>query len=335
MKVTNESWTVRKFSELRTRISLNPIYQRGPVWSEAAQQLLIDSILREFDIPKIYLWKIEGIDHDFEVADGQQRLRAIWRYLDGELRLGKESDETDWARRSFQELSDGNRAKITRYEIITAVCEAPASEIRELFMRLQRGMQLSQPEIRNAITSQLGDTIRAIAHNHGFFKGDKSPFSAKRRKPDDMVAHAFLLELANASKNLKAADLRGMYESYASGFDAAVEKKVYDTLGYLESMQLAHPKCIRTKWGFVDLYWVVSQTRAELPSPRDLANRYIKFEERRRRYVSRAETLLDIEVDKSMNRALYEYIEAFRLQGGLAHNVKKRHKILGAALLDT
>ncbi len=39
----------------RKRIDTNPDYQRPAVWTKAQKQLLIDSILRDFDVPKIYL----------------------------------------------------------------------------------------------------------------------------------------------------------------------------------------------------------------------------------------------------------------------------------------
>ena len=54
------------------------LFLLGSITSGAApsMQLLIDSVLCRFDIPKIYLHDMRGIgQHDYDVTDGQQRLR--------------------------------------------------------------------------------------------------------------------------------------------------------------------------------------------------------------------------------------------------------------------
>ncbi len=88
-------------------------YQREGIWKQSQKQLLIDTIFRGMDIPKLYLWKIneqtlsnndrypdgdtkdlyrkvlddkrkENDDpnpHVFEVVDGQQRIRTILEYM--------------------------------------------------------------------------------------------------------------------------------------------------------------------------------------------------------------------------------------------------------------
>jgi len=54
MKVEQRLWTIEKLIGLKDRINLNPIWQRGPAWKASRRILLIDSILREMDVPKIY-----------------------------------------------------------------------------------------------------------------------------------------------------------------------------------------------------------------------------------------------------------------------------------------
>mgnify|MGYP005938658431 CR=1 FL=1 len=49
------TWPLFTLSKKRKRIDTNPDYQRPAVWTKAQKQLLIDSILRDFDVPKIYL----------------------------------------------------------------------------------------------------------------------------------------------------------------------------------------------------------------------------------------------------------------------------------------
>src|SRR5207249_3068261 len=53
MKRTVENWSVERLHKARTQISF-PEYQRQPkLWSVEKKQLLIDSILRDIDIPKL------------------------------------------------------------------------------------------------------------------------------------------------------------------------------------------------------------------------------------------------------------------------------------------
>jgi hypothetical protein len=50
------------------------------------RQLLVDTILRDYDVPKPYWRKLTGKSDRYGVADGQQRLRAIWTFFAGEFR---------------------------------------------------------------------------------------------------------------------------------------------------------------------------------------------------------------------------------------------------------
>jgi len=46
------TWPLFTLSKKRKRIDTNPDYQRPAVWTKAQKQLLIDSILRDFDARK-------------------------------------------------------------------------------------------------------------------------------------------------------------------------------------------------------------------------------------------------------------------------------------------
>src|SRR5689334_334909 len=72
-------------------INPRPQYQRSPIWNLAKKQLLIDTILRSYDMPKFYLRQLHKEEaFEWEVVDGQQRLRAIWEYLNDGFELSAE-----------------------------------------------------------------------------------------------------------------------------------------------------------------------------------------------------------------------------------------------------
>src|SRR5437016_6461283 len=104
-----EFWSVEKLHRERTRISF-PEYQRQPnLWSVEKKSLLIDSILRDIDIPKLYF---NQVDKTYEVVDGQQRLWALWEFLDGSYAY------TDGGHaRRFSSLTKSQRDSITQYEL--------------------------------------------------------------------------------------------------------------------------------------------------------------------------------------------------------------------------
>src|SRR2546426_11097495 len=93
MKTRPKTWNLDTIKRRATKINPKPPYQRSPVWSPAKKQLLIDSILRGYDIPKLYLRASTEPIYEHEVVDGQQRLRAIWEFLRDDYELGEDSSD--------------------------------------------------------------------------------------------------------------------------------------------------------------------------------------------------------------------------------------------------
>jgi hypothetical protein len=337
MQVINRRFTVQKIKGLKAKINPKPQYQRGQVWSAAAQRLLIDSILCGFDIPKLYLHKVDGSAmYDFEVTDGQQRLRAIWDFLDDIYSLGDTSylANAPWIGCKFSDLKAAQKKKILSFKIVAAVVsKATPDEIRELFARLQKGVRLTPPELRNCIPSQLGDCIRAMAVTHPFFSPDTCAFQQGRFTYDDLCAHAFAVVLYDGQDDMKAPLLKTMYERYANTVPASAPKRVTTALQYLHEVQSASPQLIRTKWGFVDLCSIALKDKNALPEPDVLARRYQAFEMRRKAHLAKPDRLLTDDPVSPKDRRLYDYIIAFRTSGGLVANVKRRYAVLKQELL--
>src|SRR6266566_7620655 len=71
--------TVRKFiDDYVYRIDLDADYQREKIWSRKNQEELLDSIIQDIDIPKLYLARLESNDNfDYECIDGKQRMTTL------------------------------------------------------------------------------------------------------------------------------------------------------------------------------------------------------------------------------------------------------------------
>lgn len=81
MEMKKQPFAIPTVCKMQNRIDPTPDYQRPPAWSRKQKQLLMDTILRNYDIPKFYWRKVNRTDGvQYEVVDGQQRLRAIWEF---------------------------------------------------------------------------------------------------------------------------------------------------------------------------------------------------------------------------------------------------------------
>ena len=333
MHFSNDAWPLSKVIALKARIDPRPQWQRGEAWRIEKKQLLLDSILIGLDIPKIYLWKLDNnAMYDFAVADGQQRLLSIWGFVKDEFALNL-THNASWAGKKFNEISIELQNKINDFEIVITIVEANEEEIRELFARLQKGVQLTSPQIRNSLASALGTIIRQLALTHKFFP--ESPFSAEGFVRDDFLAHVFALELQGSKGDIKAPNLAKMYQDYrqADEVEKVVITKVNNVLDQLHRIQKQLPKGINTKWGCVDLYWYLSKISAT-NTPFDaekIAKNYHQFETKRKKYVGDPSKLLDPESEDA-DRDLYNYIEAFRVGAGLAKSIDIRSRSLIHAL---
>jgi len=77
MDTSKKPWPVTTTFTIRNRIDTNPDFQRPAVWTTAQKQLLLDSILCGYDVPKFYWRQVSKSPDKYEVVDGQQRLRAL------------------------------------------------------------------------------------------------------------------------------------------------------------------------------------------------------------------------------------------------------------------
>lgn len=135
------------------RILLNPDFQRGSVWTPAARTYLIDTILRQLPVPKIYMrTKIDvGTKKSIrEVVDGQQRLRAIIDFADDQFALSKRAEE--FAGKRYSSLGAELQETFLSYAIsVDQLINATDDDVLEVFARLNSyNVKLNPPELRHA-----------------------------------------------------------------------------------------------------------------------------------------------------------------------------------------
>ena len=264
MKSNKKPWPLRSTHGIRERINTNPDFQRPPVWSRAQKQLLVDTILRDYDIPKLYWRKVSTKPDKYDVVDGQQRLRAIWGFFDGDFPLPKDAEPIDSeavANLRYDQLPDDLRMRFDVYALDVVVLEdSDEDEVREMFLRLQNGTSLKAQEKRNAYPGQMRDFVHQLA-SHPVFQS--VGFANARFNHDLVAAQLLCLELAGGPANIKNADLNRMYSDYAKFDSKSTEAKaVQRTLNILaETFPEKTPELER--FNLVSLYCVVAEMQKQ------------------------------------------------------------------------
>lgn len=214
---------------LKEKVEMDPVYQReGDIWNQDKRQLLIDTIINQFDIPKIYLHKFpltvekNGKCYEYAVIDGKQRLNAIWGFIDGKFPLSsnfeylrpEESESVDAAGLTYADLArkyPNLKTDFDSYLLDVVSIETDDTEIiEELFSRLNEAVPLSAAEKRNALSGPLPCAVRTIV-GHSFFK-DKLPFSNKRSRHYDIAAKMLLVTHRNDITDTKKAYLDRFFD---------------------------------------------------------------------------------------------------------------------------
>jgi uncharacterized protein with ParB-like and HNH nuclease domain len=148
-------------------LQLNPNFQRRSVWKKGAKSFLIDTIIRGYPIPIIFIrekqtdvFKLEPIR---DVVDGQQRLRTLISYImpkslkdynvdKDEFTISK-SHNKELANKKFDDLERDIKQQILDYQFSVNVIPADVEDrdIYQIFARMNStGLKLNNQELRNS-----------------------------------------------------------------------------------------------------------------------------------------------------------------------------------------
>ncbi|MEM7247040.1 MAG: DUF262 domain-containing protein [Acidobacteriota bacterium] len=145
-------------------LDLSPTFQRKAVWSKAQSSYLIDSILNDLPIPEIFVRSVTdpGGATTLEVVDGQQRLRAIIQFYQGDLELSGSDVTPSLEGTSWNDLSSAAKKKFWAYKLVTRELESASdAEVRDMFRRLNANQSnLNAQELRHA--EYRGEFIAAV-----------------------------------------------------------------------------------------------------------------------------------------------------------------------------
>jgi uncharacterized protein with ParB-like and HNH nuclease domain len=213
MQMRTESRELDKIYKRRDRYEI-PDWQREEVWSKEKKQLLIDTILRGWRLPKFYFLKVSTDPDEYEVVDGQQRLMAIFEFLDNELPLSDRSAK-EFKAAYYKKLPEALSDRFDDYKIeYDEITDAADKDLKEFFQRLQEGLPLTSSEKLNSVHSNLRDFAKRLA-KHDFFK-NKVAINDKRYAHFDIAAKVAALDaLSNRPQTeRRACDNRLKWTAY-------------------------------------------------------------------------------------------------------------------------
>lgn len=341
-------------TDFQYRMNVDAEYQRGKVWSQPQQALLIDSILRGFAIPTLFLRKLpDGSQHLFDVVDGKQRLTAIWRFLADDIRLLRSAEPFpqfgDLSGKCWSEFSTKAQDSLQFSSITVAkIEEANDEQIRELFLRLQKGEPLHAAEKRNAMTGPVRDFVAEELARHRLW--ETTGISPRRFGRDEHAAILLALVAHDGPTGIKGADLQKLYEADDFELEGPTVDHTRDLLDILYEISKRQMGLIRTRWGLVDLALVLIRSRREGVDvePEQVAQFYEQFERARRHAsvtwsdfqskVVEASTSdtppHDIWEQLQIPQDILNYHLAFAREGGSVENIEIRYKTMYKRFLE-
>ncbi|MEP4786256.1 MAG: DUF262 domain-containing protein, partial [Gilvibacter sp.] len=324
-------------------------YQRqGSVWTLEKKQLLIDSILNDYDLPKIYFHELEGSEiksagYRFSVIDGRQRLETIWAFLDDEFTLADDFEyqrdrKIDLAGLSYNDIANQYpKIKIKIDSFVLPIVTVTTSDgdldlIEDMFSRLNEAVPLNAAEKRNAFTGPMVLAIRKVS-THPFFN-DSVRFSNKRYQYLEISARMLLTEhsLQRTGKltDTKKVYLDSMTKDYVgtnSRVPAKLRAKVIPVLNAMKETFTKKDELLAAQGNMI-IYYLIHRFAMENDELSKITrNKLLKF---RKKLAKNRKIAEESYTDSSF--ALLEYDRLSQQGTNDASNIKERYSILAYEL---
>jgi hypothetical protein len=279
------------------KLTLRPPFQRRPVWTAEESSFLIDTILRGYPVPEVYVYSMPGDDDAdvYAVVDGQQRLRACLEYMAGAFPLSFDTHkleplydlaDTPWFNKRFSELEKEERERIRRYKLIVRDLEGVTDEeLRHMFQRLnQSNMVLNAQELRYSMYSGgLLGVVEELVDKDAWDHFRIFTQLQRRRMLDSEYVAELVIGYLHWPQNKKE-NLDHYYRLYSPKFPFAKEvmERFESLLKYLVEL-FPQPRMGGTRWyrksDFYTLFLAIARGRINLNAiaVEDLRNHLIEF----------------------------------------------------------
>lgn len=260
-------------------LDLSPSFQRNPVWSHKNKSYLIDTILTGYPVPEVFI-QIETTSDGktkYSVVDGQQRIRSIIEFLEGEYEI-LESESHDYGGKEFKDLPDGVKKDFWDYKIVTRELDTSnEDEVTAVFRRMNKYVfPLNPQELRNATyRGHFIELVNKLAEED-YWADNKivSPQDIRRMMDSEFISE-LIIGMLHGIQTKKTETIDGYYKMYDDEFDdeESVKKKVRTILNKLdELLGDLRPTRWHRKHEFYSLFLALSNLLDEYQFPSERYN---------------------------------------------------------------
>lgn len=224
--------TLLEWRENKT-LELELGFQRRSVWPEPARRYLIDTIITERPIPNIYLRTKTDVSsrRSFrEVVDGQQRIRAIESFANGEIALPSKP-VGEYSGLTYTELPKEAQESFLTYEIgVVQLFNASDGEVLDIFRRINAyGLKLNPQELRHGRHVDESFRVAVVQSSRDWQplweRGIVGPRARVRMEDDQLMAEMYSIVLDGVLDGGQPAINRA-YKKYAAHPMERVSEKV-------------------------------------------------------------------------------------------------------------
>ncbi len=253
---------------LLEKYDMSPPYQRQSIWTDEEQSFFIDSILKNFPIPPIFL--NESIDVEtgktkFSVVDGKQRLTSIIRFIDNEIPVASDAEDSfedmGLTGKYFRDLDapklQDYKLRFWKYKIPVEMIDlqssakegTPSSIVNHIFDRLNRNVKsLTHQELRKAVyhKSELHKlALKCCTLNFWKKRFEESRIDERRMKHIEFISEILFSLIENKMINGTPKNIDALYKKYSENNDLNwkfIGNSFRKITKYMEDLNLPYKK---------------------------------------------------------------------------------------------
>ncbi|MBC8535830.1 DUF262 domain-containing protein [Feifania hominis] len=241
----SRTYSINDFVEWdeRKQLEIAPKFQRRSVWSPQAKSYLIDTILRDKPLPKIFIRSITDPKTRTtlrEIVDGQQRTRAILSFVHDGFRVSKVHNE-EYGGLKYSELPEQVQAEFLKYEIsVDLLLDLDDRDVLDIFARLNTySIALNKQELINAkYFGYFKQFVYKLAGDYLTFWKENGIFTDRRimRMAEVELVTDLVIAILDGIQSHKSAEK--YYQLYDESFDARkqVEERFHATIDLIGNL---------------------------------------------------------------------------------------------------
>jgi Protein of unknown function DUF262 len=255
----------------RNEIVVNKEYQRSDqVWPAVARSYLIETILKGFPVPKLYLYQVTDVrsrETHKEIVDGQQRSMAILGFYNDEFKVSKSAENQDIRNRKYSELDEEFKRAFLDYAIdVDLFVSATPAEVVEVFRRMNSyTVPLNDEEQRHAqfqgkfkwFINDVADKLEAISLDTGIFKEKQLV-----RMADNKLLTELCDSFVNGIRTTSKKTLDSLYETRNEAFKEHDDfyNRLTGAFNILRKMEAIHETALMKPYMVYSLVQAITHT---------------------------------------------------------------------------